>query len=239
MEEKIKTDKKLLKAAQAIAKDRGEEETLVELIDEESYESPALTSIQLPVIMQGLDVPSQSKGPFSAIDKTRWLIVIENLLVKGVKSAREVSRLTGLSNVTANNFVKEVKESLSNDLTPARINQTRELLYTENETIATFCWKIINSDPTANNVPQLLKIIGDTNSRRSRLMGVENINVNVGDNTKATHYDVENAKRAAAAKLNINLEDLKTLGDALATKMLPGTQMQKGEEDESNDDEDI
>lgn len=235
MNEDIKTDKKLLNAAKAIAKAKGEDEsTLVELIDEETYESPSANPYNLPIILQGMDVPSQSKGPFSQIDKTRWLVVIENLLVKGVKSGREISRLTGLSAPTACTFVKEVKDNMSNDLTPARINQTRELLYTENETIANFCWNMINSDPTANNVPQLLKIIGDTNSRRSRLMGVENINVNVGDATKASYYDVENAKRAAAAKLNINIDDLKSLGDALATKMISGSSTQK-DEDESED----
>ena len=234
--EKIETDKKLVDAAAKMAEKYAPEDDLYEIIDEETYESPAESSINLPLIMQGLDVPTQSRGPFSKIDRQRWQLVVQNLLVKGVKSGREISRLTGLSAMTANTMVKEVKEAMSNDITPARINQTRELLYTENETISQFCWQMINADPTANNVPQLLKIIGDTNTRRSRLMGVENINLNVGDNTRLNHFDIDNAQKQAAAKLNVSVDALKEMGDMIATKMLVAPAASEGEsnEDEEN-----
>ena len=228
VQESIKTDKKLFNAAQ-----KHTDENLMEIVDEETFESTPQSNMDLPLIMQGLDVPSQTKGPFSKIDRQRWQLVVENMLVKGIKSGREISRLTGLSAMTANTLVKEVKEAMSSDVTPTRINQTRELLYTENETISQFCWQLVNADPTANNVPQLLKIIGDTNTRRSRLMGVENINLNVGDNTRLNHFDIDNAQRQAAAKLNVSVDALKELGDAIATKMLSApTTTEQGENDE-------
>lgn len=228
VQESIKTDKKLFNAAQ-----KHTDESLMEIVDEETFESTPQSNMDLPLIMQGLDVPSQTKGPFSKIDRQRWQLVVENMLVKGIKSGREISRLTGLSAMTANTLVKEVKEAMSSDVTPTRINQTRELLYTENETISQFCWQLVNADPTANNVPQLLKIIGDTNTRRSRLMGVENINLNVGDNTRLNHFDIDNAQRQAAAKLNVSVDALKELGDAIATKMLSApTTTEQGENDE-------
>ena len=130
---------------------------------------------------------------------------------------------------------KGVKEAMSADITPTRIKQTRELLYTENETISQFCWNLINADPTANNVPQLLKIIGDTNTRRSRLMGVENINLNVGDATRINQFDIDSAQRQAAAKLNVSVDALKELGDTIATKMLSAPT--STEEGEKNDNE--
>lgn len=228
VQESIKTDKKLFNAAQKYT-----DESLMEIVDEETFESTPQSNMDLPLIMQGLDVPSQTKGPFSKIDRQRWQLVVENMLVKGIKSGREISRLTGLSAMTANTLVKEVKEAISSDVTPTRINQTRELLYAENETISQFCWQLVNADPTANNVPQLLKIIGDTNTRRSRLMGVENINLNVGDNTRLNHFDIDNAQRQAAAKLNVSVDALKELGDAIATKMLSApTTTEQGENDE-------
>lgn len=228
VQESIKTDKKLFNAAQ-----KHTDENLMEIVDEETFESTPQSNMDLPLIMQGLDVPSQTKGPFSKVDRQRWQLVVENMLVKGIKSGREISRLTGLSAMTANTLVKEVKEAMSSDVTPTRINQTRELLYTENETISQFCWQLVNADPTANNVPQLLKIIGDTNTRRSRLMGVENINLNVGDNTRLNHFDIDNAQRQAAAKLNVSVDALKELGDAIATKMLSApTTTEQGESDE-------
>lgn len=228
VQESIKTDKKLFNAAQ-----KHTDEDLMEIVDEETFESTPQSNMDLPLIMQGLDVPSQTRGPFSKIDRQRWQLVVENMLVKGIKSGREISRLTGLSAMTANTLVKEVKEAMSSDVTPTRINQTRELLYTENETISQFCWQLVNADPTANNVPQLLKIIGDTNTRRSRLMGVENINLNVGDNTRLNHFDIDNAQRQAAAKLNVSVDALKELGDAIAVKMLSApTTTEQGESDE-------
>ncbi len=233
--EKIKTDKQLVEATKTLQEKYAPEDDLYEILDEETYESPAESGVNLPLIMQGLDVPTQQKGPFSKIDRQRWQLVVQNLLVKGVKSGREISRLTGLSAMTANTLVKEVKEAMSADITPTRINQTRELLYTENETISQFCWNLINADPTANNVPQLLKIIGDTNTRRSRLMGVENINLNVGDATRINQFDIDSAQRQAAAKLNVSVDALKELGDTIATKMLSAPT--STEEGENNDNE--
>jgi len=232
----IKTDKKLLHAAKSVASKVGEIENITEIVDKETFESPAKPQALLPLILQGCDVPSHVRGPFSKIDRQRWLLVVENMLVKGVKSGREISRLTGLTAMTANNFVKEVKEAMSQSITPTRINQTREILYTENETISNFCWNLINSDPTSNQVPQLLKIIGDTNTRRSRLMGVENINLNVGEQKNLVHFDVEMAQFEAAKKLNVSVDALKQMGDNIAKLMLNGPK--KGDDNGSENSDD-
>lgn len=216
MSDVIKTDKSLILKTQKLT---GDDKQLAEVIDEKSYESPPVPYQTLPSIMADLDVPSQNKGPFSAIDKQRWLLVTENLLVRGVKSGREVSRLTGLSAPTACNFVSEVKEALSKDVTIGRINTTRELLYSENETIADFCWNIIRTDPLDNKVPQLLKIIGDTNSRRARLMGLESVGLNVSKIDETQTYDAEKSQKLIAEKLGIDALDLKNIADGLASKM--------------------
>lgn len=216
----FETDKKLIDAAQKIKNKSfsDKEENLPEIIDEATFESPAEHPMNLPAIMVDLDVPTHNRGPFSDIDKQRWQLVVEQLLVRGVKSGREVSRLTGLTAPTACNFVKDVKTALSNDITPTRINQTREILYAENDNIAQFCWNLIRTDPTDNRVPQLLKIIGDTNQRRSRLMGLEHVQIGITQDTKA-RYDVEAAQRQTAAKLGVNIGDLKEMGNFLAGKI--------------------
>lgn len=214
----IKTDKKLINAVQSFDNDP-DTKSLTEIIDENAYESPAVTYHKLPPIMKDLDVPSQSTGPFSEIDKQRWNLVVENLLVRGVKSGREIARLTGLSAPTACKFVKDVKDSLSKDITVARINTTRELLYSENQTIADFCWNIIRSDPLDNKVPQLLKIIGDTNSRRARLMGLESVGINVSKTDEIQNYSPEETQKQVALKLGISPDKLKHLADNLAGNM--------------------
>jgi len=217
----FETDKKLIDAAKKIQEKSfsDSEENLPEIIDEATFESPAEHPMNLPAIMIDLDVPTHNRGPFSDIDKQRWQLVVEQLLVRGVKSGREVSRLTGLTAPTACNFVKEVKTALSNDITPTRINQTRELLYAENDNIANFCWNLIRTDPTDNRVPQLLKIIGDTNQRRSRLMGLEHVQIGITKGDTNARYDVEAAQRQTAAKLGVNIGDLKEMGNFLAGKI--------------------
>lgn len=172
----------------------------------------------LPAILNDLDVPKQTKGPFDHVTRERWLCVIEHLLVRGVKSGREVSRMTGLSVPTAAVFINEIKDNLSKDLTVQKVNITREILYAENEVIADFCWNLIQEDPTSNRIPSLLKIIGDTNQRRSRLYGLENIQLNVSK-AETTVYDAQTQQKIIADKLGINASGLSDMAKLLASQM--------------------
>jgi len=216
LKDKIKTDKKLVKEAETLTG---------ELIDQNDYVSAPQTN--LPAICNGLDLPSEVRGPWSHTDKQRWIVATENLLTRGVKSGRELSRLTGLNAVAANNFIKEVKEGWSQNLTVSR-----ERLYAENERIAEFAWNLISVDPTDNKVPSLLKIIGESNTRRSRLVGAEQINLQVTANVDDRHQTIEETQRTAAARLGVKVEALEDLGDSIADILLP---YEFEDEDESED----
>jgi len=221
LKDKIKTDKKLVKEAETLTG---------ELIDQNDYVSAPQTN--LPAICNGLDLPSEVRGPWSHTDKQRWIVATENLLTRGVKSGRELSRLTGLNAVAANNFIKEVKEGWSQNLTVSRVNVERERLYAENERIAEFAWNLISVDPTDNKVPSLLKIIGESNTRRSRLVGAEQINLQVTANVDDRHQTIEETQRTAAARLGVKVEALEDLGDSIADILLP---YEFEDEDESED----
>lgn len=200
----------------------------------DSYASPLQNNSVLPPIFSGLEVPTQTKGPFSHIDRERWMIVIEALLSRNVKSGRAISKLTGLSVNTSCDWVNSIKEMWSNDLTPQKVNVRRETLYAENERIATFCWNLIQIDPLEKSVPSLLKIIGDTNQRRSRLVGAEQITLNVGQ-TIEQDIDTEYIQTQAAAKLGISIGSLKNIGDTLAIEMIPNTDTETNEEDNNEE----
>lgn len=202
----------------------------------DTYCSPLQNNSMLPPIFSGLEVPSQTKGPFSHIDRERWMIVIESLLSRNVKSGRAISKLTGLSVNTSCDWVNSIKEMWQNDLTSAKVNVRREKLYSENERIADFCWNLIQLDPLEKSVPSLLKIIGDTNQRRSRLVGAEQITLNVGQ-TIEQDIDTEYIQTQAAAKLGISVGALKSLGDTLALEMIPNTNEEITEEDEDKNEE--
>ena len=90
-------------------------------------------------------------------------------------------------------------------------------------------------DPLAKETPQFLKIIGDTNTRRSRLVGAEQITLAVGQKIDAS-IDTDVIQTQAAAKLGVSVSSLKNLGDNLATAMLPN--YSESEDNEEKKDED-
>ncbi len=220
LKNKIKTDKKLVKETEAITG---------EVISQDDYVSAPQTN--LPAIANGLDLPSEIRGPWSHTDKQRWIAATEQLLTRGVKSGRELGRITGLNAVAANNFIKEIKESWSQNLTVSRVNVERERLYAENERIAEFAWNLIGVDPTDNKVPSLLKIIGESNTRRSRLVGAEQINLQVTANVEERHQTIEETQRTAAARLGVKVEALEDLGDSIADILIPYDDTEEESED--------
>ena len=227
--ENLETDTKPLEAASKISK-----VPKSEIIKKEDYVSPLQHADKVHSFIRDCEVPSQTKGPFSRGDKERWKNVVETLLVRGVKSSRKIGDICGLTHVTANKFIQEIKEEWQSDLTPNKVNIRREQLYGENERIADFCWQLIQIDPLAKEVPQYLKIIGDTNTRRSRLVGAEQITLAVGQ-IETTNIDTKQIQVQAAAKLGVSVHSLKELGDTLATKMLPSLSEDKSEESKEDE----
>ena len=166
----------------------------------------------------GLDLPSQIKGPFSPIDNERWIIAIENILARGAKSAQHVSKLTGLTINAAVNFIKDIKERWSSNLTIPEVNIRREKLYNENERVSEFCWNKINEDPDGKNTISYLKLIGESNTRKARLIGAEIVSLNV-EQARIERMTQEEIQIQASKQLGVDVQSLKQLGDLLATEM--------------------
>ena len=100
--------------------------------EEDTFESGRQTHQNLSVASD-LDLPTQIKGPFSPIDRDRWTVAVENLLIRGVNSAQKIAKLTGLSVPSSSMFIKEIKAKWQSDLTIPEVNLRREKLYNENE----------------------------------------------------------------------------------------------------------
>jgi hypothetical protein len=225
----INTDKKTIEES---AKLSGKSEQ--EIIKGEDYVSPLQHPDKLNALIRDLEVPSQVRGHLSRGDKERWKSVVEQLLVRGIKSSRKIAAITGLTHVAANNYIKEIKDEWQSDLTPGKVNVRREQLYGENERIADFCWSMIQIDPLAREVPSYLKIIGETNTRRSRLVGAEQITLAVGQ-IETNHIDTNIIQTQAAAKLGVPVFALKELGETIAAKMiLPLDEESSKDDDETN-----
>lgn len=166
----------------------------------------------------GLDLPSQVKGPWSPIDEERWIVAIENLLARGAKSGQHVAKLTGLSVHAACNFIKDIKERWTSNLTIPEVNVRREKLYNENERVSDFCWSKINEDPDGKNTISYLKLIGESNTRKARLIGAEIVSLNV-EQARIERMTQEEIQQQASKQLGVDVHSLKQLGDLLATEM--------------------
>lgn len=195
----------------------------VELItnpEEDLYESDRQSHQNFSAVSD-LDLPVQTKGPFSPIDRSRWLRVVENCLIRGIKSAQKIAKLTGLSVPTTSTLVKEVKARWSSDLTIPEVNVRREKLYSENEAIAQFCWHKIQQDPDGKNTISFLKLIGESTTRRARLVGAEVVSLNV-EKANSMRLTQDEMQEHAAKLLEVKPSDLKQLGDALALELSGG-----------------
>lgn len=226
LKDTIDTDKKLLDKTAKISKTKAKD-----IITKESKEGKLADPHTLHAYIRDLEVPVLARGHLSRIDKERWKVVVETLLSRGVKSSRQIADITGLNHVYANKYINEIKDGWQTDLTAGKVNIRREELYGENERIADFCWEMIQSDPLANNVPSYLKIIGDTNTRRSRLVGAEQITLAVGT-VQSNNIDTHIIQTQAAAKLGVPISALKELGESIAVKMIPSSENESEEENE-------
>ncbi len=169
-------------------------------------------------ILRGIDIPTQAKGSLSALDSERWIIAIEVLLQRGVKSIAELAEITGLTVPRADKFVKEVRERWSKSLTAGQVNARREAIYLEAERVKEACWQTLEN-LEGNDLAKLayLKMIIECGKRQSALIGAERINVSV--ETTANHKSAAEMERELAKQLKIPVEDLANIGDTISKQL--------------------
>lgn len=169
-------------------------------------------------IMRGIDVPTQTKGQLSTLDQERWIVAIEILLQRGVKSIAEIAQVTGLTVARADKFTKEVKDRWSKSLTAGQVNARREAIYLEAERVKDACWDTLQN-LEGNELAKLayLKMIIECGKRQSALIGAERINVSV--ETTANHKSAAEMERELAKQLKIPVEDLANIGDTISKQL--------------------
>ena len=58
--------------------------------------------------LRGIDVPVNTRKPFTPLEREMWLNVVEVLLAKGIESSGQVAGITGLNATQVNFFQKEI-----------------------------------------------------------------------------------------------------------------------------------
>ena len=186
-----------------------------------------LAILQRSPLLKGLDVPNRKKGALDPIDHERWLVVIETLMQRGVKSVRQVSDLCGITFSRADRFVKEVRDRWANSLTMGQVNSRREQIYYEAERVKEECWTQYQLTDNETMKLAYLKMIVDCGKRQSGLIGAERINVNV-ESTVATHKSAAEMEAEVANQLSISVDQFSAMGEMLSKQI---TTLRKDQDD--------
>lgn len=204
--------------------------------DDDLYTSPQQQSTHN--LTWNLDLPSQTSGKISPIDEQRWIIVIENLLSRGVNSHQQISKLTGLNPDLSKKYLIKIKENWSKNLTQGTVNVRRESLYLEHNKIKDFCWQQIDiADPSeSKNMISYIKAIQTSLSAQAKLSGLDIISIDVSNNNIRALTQQE-LQQSAAKMLDLDENNLKQLGDLLATQITTPTEYDEVEEDDSQNNE--
>jgi hypothetical protein len=202
--------------------------------DADLYSSPSQQSMHN--LTWNLDIPSQTSGKISPIDEQRWIVAIENLLARGVNTHQQISKLTGLNTDLSKKYLIKIKENWSKNLTQGTVNLRRESLYLEHDKIKNFCWTQIDiADPSeSKNMLGYIKAIQTSLSSQAKLVGAEVINIDVSNNNVRAMTQME-LQQSAAKMLDIDENNLKLLGDMLATAITTPTEYDEVEEEENSE----
>jgi len=202
--------------------------------DEDLYASPQQQSTHN--LTWNLDIPSQTSGKISPIDEQRWIVVIENLLARGVNSHQQISKLTGLNTDLSKKYLIKIKENWSKNLTQGTVNLRRESLYLEHDRIKNFAWTQIDiADPDeSKNMLGYIKAIQTSLSAQAKLVGAEVISIDVQNNNVRAMTQAE-LQQSAAKLLDLDENNLKQLGDMLASSITTPSDDEDEEIEEAED----
>ena len=205
-------------------------------VDEDLYASDAQQTYHN--LTWNLDLPSQTSGKISPIDESRWIVAIENLLARGVNSHQQISKLTGLNTDLSKKYLIKIKENWSKNLTQGVVNQRRESLYLEHERLKSFCWNQIDlADPSeSRNMLGFVGAIQKSLTAQAKLSGLDIISIDVQNNNIRAMTQQE-LTQSAAKMLDLDENNLKMLGDLLATSITTPEEDEEIEEDNSENNE--
>lgn len=218
---------------QQLAKLNDEAELII-TSDDDLYASQPQPNLHS--LLFGLDVPSQTSGKISPIDEQRWIVVIENLLSRGVNTHQQIAKLTGLNTDLSKKYLIKIKENWSKNLTQGTVNLRRESLYLEHDRIKNFAWQQIDlADPEENkNMLGYLKLIQTSLSSQAKLSGLDIVSIDVQNNNVRAMSQIE-LQQSAAKLLDLDENNLKTLGDLLATAITTPSEEPEDNEDENEE----
>ena len=177
---------------------------------EPDFNNPILSGITLPARARARR-ERKAGGRISAQEKSEWLEVIGELVARGVRRPTQLRRLTGLTFDTCKRYLSEVQMMAALQLdTVGELEARREKLYWEADAVAQEAFRRSFEEEHASARVGYLKIVLAANARKSSLLGLDSVNLNVESKTQiVASIDVVTD---AAQRLDIPVEALASIG---------------------------
>jgi len=197
--------------------------------DKEVQMSPADEALaKSDRLLNDLDIPTHRElKSMTNVDKERWLVVIETLLQRGVKSKNKMTRLLNLPTYTVNKFVQEVMGNWQQSLSVGTINCRREQIYLEAERVKEYAWRALTMVDNDSAKLKYLQLILHAGQRQSSLIGAEKQQVEAAVTVQAQHKSTADFENEFIDIKGISGEQLKDLGDVISRQL----SLNKTEED--------
>ena len=200
----------------------------------EITESRDLSTVHPSLI--GVDIPVQTSGPFSPVDRERWLLACEIIMSRGIENSGKIAGMTGLNMNQVVAFKDEIMRRWQSTVPASTINARRERLYLEADRVKSELWKMFERNDIQGGADTkeqvlLLKMVLDAGQRQAQLCGLNRVDREEDYSQKVIQKDKTRLIEEAEAKLKLPKGGLANIGKELAKSI---SQM-KEEGDQSDD----
>ena len=167
----------------------------------------------------GVDIPVETNGPFSPVDRERWLLACEIIMSRGVEHTGKISGMTGLSMNQVIAFKDEIMKRWQTTVPASTINARRERLYLEADRVKQELWRMFEQNQGVGETKEqvlLLKMVLDAGQRQAQLCGLNRVDREEDYSQQVIQKDKKRLIEEAEQKLKLPTGGLANIGKELA-----------------------
>ncbi len=186
----------------------------------------------------GVDIPVETNGPFTPVDRERWLLACEIIISRGVEHSGKIAGLTGLSMHQVTAFKEEIMKRWQTTVPASTINARRERLYLEADRVKAELWRMFERNDAQGGETKeqvlLLKMVLDAGQRQAQLCGLNRVEKEITESENVIQKDKKRLIEEAEEKLNLPTGGLANIGKELAKSI---SKMKEAEAEEAEEEE--
>ncbi len=181
----------------------------------------------------GVDIPIATVGPFSPVDRERWLLACEIIISRGVEQSGKIAGMTGLNMNQVIAFKEEILKRWQTTVPASTINARRERLYLEADRVKAELWRMFERNDAQGGETKeqvlLLKMVLDAGQRQAQLCGLNRVDRDITESENVIQKDKKRLIQEAEQKLKLPTGGLANIGKELA-KSISKMKEEEGED---------